>query len=544
MAERYEINDKSWNLIADLFVGPTRIGRPRADDRLMLNGIFWVLCSGAPWREIPDNYGPWSTVYQRYRDWRKQGIFDQVLKRLDVQLNEEGVIDKQVWAAHSSSIQASKPTLRREKHEVIEKSYQLFRQEAIDAKTGQYFGKALIYQPWSFYIVAILAAGIICLIFLFAYFGTYTRKATVTGILTPKYGMLRLNSSTAGLIREVRVKEGQMVHKDEVLFVISGERLSERGNTNRRISEQLDQRHVLLKENHGMVEDRLNMQLSAYDRSLVNISNELKKFSDELELLKKREKLAAANLARQAELAKQGFISISQLQLAEAELLTIKGTHTSLMRARIGLEREQTNLHTQQREAEFRQRQDAAQIAGDITLAKQEQIENDARSEVYVVAPFSGVVTGITAQAGQQLSTGTLLASLIPKGAPLNAELFAATQQAGFIEPGQIVLMRYAAYPYQKFGMARGRVIDVTRFPYAPQELPPHISSIVQGKGSGTDLFYRITVELDSPSIGLYGENRLLSAGILLEADIIQEKRRLYEWTVDPINAITRKLAN
>ncbi len=51
----------------------------------MLNGILWVLCSGAAWRDMPERFGPWSTVYQRFQDRRNQGIFDQLLKRLYVQ---------------------------------------------------------------------------------------------------------------------------------------------------------------------------------------------------------------------------------------------------------------------------------------------------------------------------------------------------------------------------------------------------------------------------------------------------------------------------
>ena len=78
MANRYEISDAGWDLVADLFTQTRRTGRPRIDDRLMLNGVLWVLCSGAAWRDLPERFGPWSTVYQRFRDWRNLGTFDQI----------------------------------------------------------------------------------------------------------------------------------------------------------------------------------------------------------------------------------------------------------------------------------------------------------------------------------------------------------------------------------------------------------------------------------------------------------------------------------
>ncbi|AUZ46281.1 hypothetical protein BOP93_11980 [Pseudomonas orientalis] len=59
----------------------------------MLNGVFWMFCSGATWRVMPERYGPWSTVYQRFRHWCSQGIFDKMLKRLHVKLNTQGLID-------------------------------------------------------------------------------------------------------------------------------------------------------------------------------------------------------------------------------------------------------------------------------------------------------------------------------------------------------------------------------------------------------------------------------------------------------------------
>jgi transposase len=69
MTKRYKLSDSFWEMIEDLITQDQKTGRPRHDDRLMLNGILWVLCSGAAWRDMPERFGPWSTVYQRFRDW-------------------------------------------------------------------------------------------------------------------------------------------------------------------------------------------------------------------------------------------------------------------------------------------------------------------------------------------------------------------------------------------------------------------------------------------------------------------------------------------
>ncbi|QEU26581.1 MULTISPECIES: IS5 family transposase [Pseudomonas] len=108
MARRYELPDAAWELIADLFSREQKMGRPRHDDRLMLNGILWVLCSGAAWRDMPERFGPWSTVYQRFREWRDDGTFNQALERLHLRLNQQGMIDLNTWMIDSTAIRATR----------------------------------------------------------------------------------------------------------------------------------------------------------------------------------------------------------------------------------------------------------------------------------------------------------------------------------------------------------------------------------------------------------------------------------------------------
>lgn len=93
---------------ADLVSPEQKMARPRSDDRLMLNGIFWILCSGAAWRDLPERFGPWATVYQRFRDWRDDCTFDQLLERLHIRLNQEGLTDMDTWMIDSTAVRATR----------------------------------------------------------------------------------------------------------------------------------------------------------------------------------------------------------------------------------------------------------------------------------------------------------------------------------------------------------------------------------------------------------------------------------------------------
>ncbi|MNF65618.1 Colicin V secretion protein CvaA [compost metagenome] len=418
-------------------------------------------------------------------------------------------------------------------------STSLYRSEVTSTSRQQGMGRVLIHQPWGYRLAAALAGSLILLILAFGYFGTYTRKATVNGLLMPDNGLFRLTASSTGLLTDVKVAEGQSVKAGDVLFSISGERLSTTGGTQRLISEQLNQRLLLLERNRVLADDRLAGQLRMADSRLTVIAEELRQFQEEVRLLERRTTLAQAHLERQQELLKAGFISIAQLQQAEAEQLTIKGQHQSIQRARNSLNRERTELMLQRQDMLQRHQAEISEVDRGITHVKQEQAESEIRSEQVTVAPFDGFVTGLSVQPGQHVAVGSLVASLIPENAALFAHLYVESRRAGFIEVGQPVLMRYAAYPYQKFGMGRGKVIGLTKSPYAASELPLHVIGAIGVTAVSTDLYYRVMVAIDSQYMDAYGQLQPLQVGMLLEADVMQDTRRIYEWVLEPIYSLS-----
>jgi transposase len=106
---RYELTDEQWEKIRDLFPSNEgRRGTPWNDHRQTLNGMFWILCSGAPWRDLPERYGKWGSVYDRFRRYRTEGMFDRILARLQLELNEEGLIDYHLWEVDSTTVRAHK----------------------------------------------------------------------------------------------------------------------------------------------------------------------------------------------------------------------------------------------------------------------------------------------------------------------------------------------------------------------------------------------------------------------------------------------------
>lgn len=104
---RGDLSDDQWRLIAGLFPEQKRGGKWN-DHRLVFDGILWVLRTGAPWRDLPERYGKWQSVYDRFNRSRKDGTFDRVLKALRIRLDKEGHIDWDLWCVDGTSVRASR----------------------------------------------------------------------------------------------------------------------------------------------------------------------------------------------------------------------------------------------------------------------------------------------------------------------------------------------------------------------------------------------------------------------------------------------------
>jgi transposase len=95
---RGDLTDQQWQQLQPLLPPqkPTT-GRPAKDHRTIINGILWVLRTGAPWRDLPERYGPWRTVASRFYRWRQDGLWDRLLRAVQQQSNIQGKVN---WELH------------------------------------------------------------------------------------------------------------------------------------------------------------------------------------------------------------------------------------------------------------------------------------------------------------------------------------------------------------------------------------------------------------------------------------------------------------
>jgi hypothetical protein len=118
----------------------------------------------------------------------------------------------------------------------------------------------------------------------------------------------------------------------------------------------------------------------------------------------------------------------------------------------------------------------------------------------------------------------------------LEAHLYSPGSAVGFLRVGQPVRLRYDVYPHQQFGHHEGVIASISRAAISPKDLPPQLASHAtphSAEGAATPI-YRVTAKLTSQTVTAHGASVPLEAGMLLEADVALEKRRLYEWVFEP----------
>jgi transposase len=107
LGKRHELTDAAWAVIAPLLPEtPQRRGRPWADHRRVINGILWVLATGVPWRDAPERYGPWQTLYERFARWTDDGTWDRVRRALLAEMQRQHRLDWSLCCVDGSSVRA------------------------------------------------------------------------------------------------------------------------------------------------------------------------------------------------------------------------------------------------------------------------------------------------------------------------------------------------------------------------------------------------------------------------------------------------------
>jgi len=415
----------------------------------------------------------------------------------------------------------------------------LFRSEVMVQHQTQWLGTVLLEPRIAHWIFSAIALLITVGVFSLLFFASYTRKARIGGWLVPQQGLVRIYSPQAGVITQIHVREGMEVQKDAPLLVLSTEVQSESiGATRQEIVRRLVKRRNSMAEEKSNQERLFDQQAADLTQRIKVLREEQDHLAQEMELQRARLQLSERVVARSRVMRQRDIIPEPRMEEAERERLDQAAKLRNLERTQAALEREQLQAGALLREIPLRRRTQLAEIDRNVAALEQELAEAEGRREIVLLAPQHGTATGLQIETGGNVNTTVPLLSIVPAKTTLQAQLFSPSRAIGFVRPGQRVMLRYHAFPYQKFGFHEGVVAHVSRSAVSPSELTQQLAGLTSLYGTNEPV-YRITVDLTRQSVVAYGKPMPLQPGMQLEADVLIERRRLIEWVLDPLFTLT-----
>jgi len=411
----------------------------------------------------------------------------------------------------------------------------LFRQEAIDAQREKLLGELSTARPVPLWIFTLLVVSFAAVFIVFAFVGEYTRRERVEGFLAGDAGAARILAPMAGSVTRILVKEGDEVEAGSPIAHLKLEHSQAGGGST---SEQVEQQ--LLNRKRGIESEQAQAQLmgqqqQAQQRKRIDdLLKELDQSKAQVQVQEQREVSAQQELHRFEQLEKNGFASEAMSRQHRNDLLDQKTKVESLKLAQSTAERELRSAQSDLPMIELRTRTQIQQLEQQKGELEQEVLQNKAKQEIVINASIAGVITNIVPSQGDSVAADSLLVTVLPSGTHLHAQLLVPTRAIGFIAPGNGVVLRYDAFPFQRFGQYHGTVASVGRTVWTPGEkLGPLVAR---------EPVYRIDVRLERQTVGAMGKEFPLRPGMLASADILLEKRTVFEWVFEPVLALRERL--
>ncbi|HEY6395309.1 MAG TPA: HlyD family efflux transporter periplasmic adaptor subunit [Candidatus Binataceae bacterium] len=368
-------------------------------------------------------------------------------------------------------------------------------------------------------------------------FGGYSRRVDMEGAVLPSTGVIAISAPSPGRIEMLTVQEGEAVEKGAALYTVDLDTATKDGGAQQRIIDaQIGGREMLKREIERKVRmsEETERELREKIEALTSEKNQLR---EQITIEKGLVAKLANDYAQFSRLAERHIVALSELNTRQQAWMQ------ALARLQ-DLETNNIRLQGELKEAEYQLATTAHTRTDENDALKTKILEIDeklANSEAHrlieIRAPEDGVVTAIVAHAGQTVGAGSPMLKIVPRHAPMQAELLAPSSAVGFIKKGAHVLLRYGAFPYQKFGEYWGTVATVSQAAMSADEVKG-VLGVEPAKQTGP--FYRVIVIPDSQFARVYGEERPLPASMRVQAYALLDRRQLYEWILEPLYEIGR----
>jgi membrane fusion protein len=411
----------------------------------------------------------------------------------------------------------------------------LFRQEAIDAQREKLLGEVSIARPVPSWVFTALAVGFAAALVSFSVWGEYTRRERVEGFLALDAGAARIIAPETGTIAALLVREGDEVAEGAPIARLATERGTASGVTSSElVQRELKERAARIDTEIEQARQLAEQEVDKLRRRIADLQKELVQLDGEIRLQATRVASARQELQRTLDLVKEKFVSDTAVTQKRNDLLDQEAKLQAIRRQRLAVERDLGSARAELPTVETRAKAQVEQLARQKSELQQNLVQEEARRENVIRAPIAGIVTNIAVARGDSVAAEAPIATVLPKGSGLQAQLLVPTRAVGFVQPGNAVVLRYEAFPFQRFGQYRGTVQAVSRTVWTPGEKV--------GPMTVREPVYRVDVALERQTVSAGGQEIALRPGMLVNADILLERRTVLEWIFEPVLELKGRL--
>lgn len=413
----------------------------------------------------------------------------------------------------------------------------LFRKEVLDARSTSMLGTIRLATPISHQLWSLVAVGMAASIAVWLFAGKYTQREHVAGSLVPQAGLINVSAQVLGTITRIQVSEGDVVHAGDPLLHLSGERSSAlMGDTASNISAQLRLQMERLQADLINTQQLAERQASDLRMQRQMAQHQIQQLDQQIVVEQHEVDDLSLMLQRFESIATKGFVSGLQVQQQRSQKVEAEQQVKTLGRQRVEAVQQLRSVEDQLTQLPLTTATKLDELHRQVAQSKQALAQNEAERETVVRAPEDGVISTVLVKTGQTATTGQALLTMTPKGSLLQAQLLVPSSAIGFVREGTDVVLHYQAFPYQKFGIQRGRVARISRNALTPAEI-----TTLLGQQAPAEALYRVDVRLFRQEIEAYGRMEPLKPGMAVDADLLLDQRRMIEWILEPLYGMARR---
>lgn len=404
----------------------------------------------------------------------------------------------------------------------------LFRKSSLTQGQQRFLGEVVLAGPASTPVSVAIAGICLAAIIAMAFVIQVPARLNAPGVLLPIGGLTTIQSEQNGTVGQVLIEVGASVAAGQPLMTLLVDRplADGAGSYDARIDSTGRQRNML--------RERRERERIALDARLESMALRRSALQSTLASLAEREN----NAARQMELAASGHRRLANLSAGgHAAMREVEPAELRLLQAKAAL----NELRSEQMEAETAIARIAREMdsetasfeALDLNLAIESEklagqlVELDGMARRAIIAPMDGSIADVLVSAGDTVSTGAALASLQRPDSPMEARLYLSPALAGRAEAGQEAVLKLPTFPSRQFGVIRGRLVEMTAAP-----IDPRAARFVSGLLTPV---YEARVALDRQYMDAMGRRWSLRPGLSVEATIIETRRTLMSWLLQPL---------